>query len=167
MTMYFLTKKESETGKKFQKIMDKLDICHKDQKALADKYGFTSWRRSSWEAAGGISSVTFHKCATVDAKLWKLVKGKTEYSPRLNTKEGKALQAEFKQATVITKGELNACIGWGEDFINCIGLDWNNDEYFCFYIEEDWTDVPIPADCTEITTSKYRELFKRESRNED
>ena len=158
-TMYFITKKDSETGKKFQKIIDKLDVCHKDQKALADKYGFTSWRRSYWEVAGGISSVTFHKSATIDPKLWKLVKGKNEYSPRLNTKEGKALQAEFKQATVITKGELNACIGWGEDFIHSIGLDWNNDEYFCFYIEEDWTDVPIPADCKEITISKYKKLF--------
>ena len=158
-TMYFITKKDSETGKKFQKIIDKLDVCHKDQKALADKYGFTSWRRSSWEVAGGISSVTFHKSATIDPKLWKLVKGKNEYRPRLNTKEGKALQAEFKQATVITKGELNACIGWGEDFIHSIGLDWNNDEYFCSYIEEDWTDVPIPADCKEITNSKYKKLF--------
>lgn len=165
--MYFITKKESETGKKFQKIIDKLDICHKDQEALAEKYGFTSFRRAHWEAAGGISSVIFHKCATVDAKLWKLVNNKNEYKPRLNTKEGKAVQADFDQATVITKGELNACIGWGEDFINCIGLDWNNDKYFCFKIEEDWTDVPIPSDCTEITTSKYRELFKKESRNED
>lgn len=164
MTMYFITKKESETGKKFQKIMDKLKVCLEDQEALAEKYGFTSFRRVRWEVAGGITSVTFHKCAIVDVKLWKLVnKGKNEYKPRLNTKEGKALQAEFKQATVITKGELNACIGWGGDFINCIGLDWNNDEYFCFFIEEDWTDVPIPADCTEITTSKYRELFKRKN----
>ena len=31
--MYFITKKESETGKKFQKIIDKLDICHKDQES--------------------------------------------------------------------------------------------------------------------------------------
>ena len=167
MTMYFITKKESETGKKFQKIVDKLKVCLEDQKALADKYGFISWRGAHWEVAGGISSVTFHKCTTVDAKLWKLVKGKTEYKPRLNTKEGKAVQADFDQATVITKGELNACIGWGESFFKNIGLEWNKDEYFCFKIEEDWTDVPIPSDCTEITTSKYRELFKKESRNED
>ena len=163
-TMYFITKKDSETGKKFQKIIDKLDVCHKDQKALADKYGFTSWRRASWEVAGGISSVTFHKSATIDPKLWKLVKGKNEYKPRLNTKEGKALQAEFKQATVITKGELNACIGLGEDFIHSIGLDWNNDEYFCFYIEEDWTDVPIPTDCKEVTISKYKKLFSDDNK---
>ena len=161
MTMYFITKKESETGKKFQKIVDKLKVCLEDQKALADKYGFISWRGAHWEVAGGISSVTFHKCATVDSKLWKLVKGKTEYKPRLNTKEGKAVQADFDQATVITKGELNACIGWGESFFKNIGLEWNKDEYFCFKIEEDWTDVPIPADCTEITTSKYKELFKK------
>ena len=157
--MYFITKKESDTGKKFQKIMDKLDICLENQKALAEKYGFTSWKRNPWEAAGGIFSVIFPQGTTIDSKLWKLVKGKNEYKPRLNNKEGKAVQAEFDQATIITKAELNACIGWKENFLRNFGLDWNNDEYFCFYIEEDWTDVPIPADCTEITTTTYRELF--------
>ena len=39
--------------------------------------------------------------------------------------------------------------------------DKANDEYFGFTIEEDWTDIVIPSDCTEITTSKYKELFKR------
>ena len=159
--MYFITEKNSETGKKFQKIMDKLDVCRKDQKALADKYGFTSWRRAYWKAAGGISSVIFPKGATIDTKVWKQIKGKDEYMPRLNIKQGKAIQAEFDQATVITKGELNACIGWGESFINCIGLDWNNDEDFGFTIEDDWTDIIIPNDCTEITATKYREFFKK------
>lgn len=161
MTMYFITKKESETGKKFQKIIDKLDVCHKDQKALADKYGFTSWRSAHWEAAGGIYTVKFPEGTTVDTKLWKQVKGKDEYMPRMNTKQGKAVQADFNQSTVITKAELNACIGWDESFFKCIGFDWNNDEYFCFKIDDDWTDVPIPSDCTEITTSKYKELFKK------
>ena len=67
MPMYFITKKESETGKKFQKIMDKLKVCLEDQEALAEKYGFTSFRRVRWEVAGGITSVTFHKCAIVES----------------------------------------------------------------------------------------------------
>ena len=160
--MYFITKKESETGKKFQKIAEKLEVCFENQKALAEKYGFTSWRGEYWVAAGGISSVIFPQGTTVDTKVWKEVRN-GEYMPRLNIKQGKSIQADFDQAVTISKKELNACIGWGGDFINCIGLDWNNDEYFCFFIEEDWTDVPIPADCTEITTSKYRELFKRKN----
>ena len=158
--MYFITEKNSKTGKKFQKIADKLDVCFENQKALAKKYAFTSWRGDRWVVAGGISSVIFPKGATIDTKVWKQIKGKDEYMPRLNIKQGKAIQAEFDQATVITKGELNACIGWGESFINCIGLDWNNDEYFGFTIEDDWTDIIIPNDCTEITATKYRELFK-------
>lgn len=163
MTMYFITKKESETGKKFQKIVDKLKVCLEDQKALAEKYGFTSWRGAHWEAAGGIYSVIFPEGTTIDAKLWTQVKGKNEYRPRGNTKQGKAIQADFDKATVVTRAELNACIGLGESFFKSIGLEWNKDKYFCFKIEEDWTDVPIPADCTEITTSKYRELFKKKN----
>lgn len=164
--MYFITKKESETGKKFQKIAEKLEVCFENQKALAEKYGFTSWRGEYWVAAGGISSVIFPKGTTVDTKVWKEVRN-GEYMPRLNIKQGKSIQADFDQAVTINKKELNACIGWKEGFSEHIGFSKANNEYFGFIIEEDWTDVPIPADCTEITTSKYRELFKKESRNED
>ena len=83
MTMYFITKKDSETGKKFQKIAEKLEVCFENQKALAEKYGFTSWRGEYWVAAGGISSVIFPKGTTVDTKVWKEVRN-GEYMPRLN-----------------------------------------------------------------------------------
>ena len=159
--MYFITEKNSETGKKFQKIMDKLDVCRKDQKALADKYGFTSWRRAYWKAAGGISSVIFPKGATIDTKVWKQIKGKDEYMPRLNIKQGKAIQADFDEAITVTKAELNACIGWDEGFSKSIGFDGDNDKYFGFTIDDDWTDIIIPNDCTEITATKYREFFKK------
>ena len=152
--MYFITEKNSETGKKFQKIMDKLDVCRKDQKALADKYGFTSWRRAYWKAAGGISSVIFPKGATIDTKVWKQIKGKDEYMPRLNIKQGKAIQADFDEAITVTKAELNACIGWDEGFSKSIGFDGDNDKYFGFTIDDDWTDIIIPNDCTEITATK-------------
>ena len=161
MNMYFITPKNSETGKKFQKIADKLDVCFENQKALAEKYGFTSWRGERWVVAGGISSVIFPQGTTVDTKVWKEVRD-GEYMPRLNSKQGKAIQADFDQAVTISKSELNACIGWNEGFSKHIGFCKANDEYFGFTIEEDWTDVPIPSDCTEITTSKYQELFKNE-----
>ena len=161
MPMYFITKKESETGKKFQKIAEKLEVCFENQKALAEKYGFTSWRGEYWVAAGGISSVIFPQGTTVDTKVWKEVRN-GEYMPRLNIKQGKSIQYDFDQAVTISKKELNACIGWKEGFSEHIGFSKANNEYFGFIIEEDWTDVPIPSDCTEITTSKYRELFKKE-----
>jgi hypothetical protein len=82
MNMYFITPKNSETGKKFQKIADKLDVCFENQKALAEKYGFTLWRGESWVAAGGISSVIFSQGTTVDTKIWKEVRY-GEYMPRL------------------------------------------------------------------------------------
>ena len=156
--MYFITKKDSETGRKFQKIVDKFDICFENQKALANKYGFTSWRGAYWVIDGGISSVIFPKDTIVDTKVWKKVKDKeNEYTPRLNTKQGKAVQADFDQAPTISRSELNACVGWDEEFSN-IGFDKGNDKYFGFCVSED-CDVVIPKDCKEITTTTYRELF--------
>ena len=157
--MYFITEKNSETGKNFQKIADKLDVCFENQKALAEKYGFTSWRGAYWVVAGGISSVMFPKGTTIDIKVWKEVK-KGEYMPRLNTKQGKAIQADLEQTITISKAELNACIGWDEGFSKHIGFCKANNEYFGFTIDDDWTDIIIPNDCTEITATKYRELFK-------
>ena len=157
--MYFITEKNSETGKNFQKIANKLDVCFENQKALAEKYGFTSWRGAYWVVAGGISSVMFPKGTTIDIKVWKEVK-KGEYMPRLNTKQGKAIQADLEQAITISKAELNACIGWDEGFSKHIGFCKANNEYFGFTIDDDWTDIIIPNDCTEITATKYRELFK-------
>lgn len=156
--MYFITKKDSETGKKFQQIANKMVVCYEYQKVLADKYGFTSWRGAYWVIAGGISSVIFPKDTIVDTKVWKKVKDrKNEYTPRLNTKQGKSVQADFEQAPTITKSELNACIDWDEAFSN-IGFDKGNDKYFGFCVGED-CNVVIPKDCEEITTTKYRELF--------
>ena len=159
--MYFITEKNSETGKKFQKIHDKLIACFDSQEALAKKYGFTSWRGEYWVAAGGISSVIFPQGTIVDTKVWKQIKRKDEYMPRLNIKQGKAIQADFDQAITLTKAELNACIGWDEGFSKSIGFDGTNDKYFGFTIDDSWTDIIIPNDCTEITATKYRELFKK------
>ena len=159
--MYFITPKNSETGKKFQKIAEKLDVCFENQKALAEKYGFTSWRGERWVVAGGISSVIFPQGTTIDTKVWKEVRD-GEYMPRLNINQGKAIQADFDKALTISKAELNACISWNEGFSKHIGFCKANNEYFGFTIEDDWTDIVIPSDCTEITTSKYKELFKNE-----
>ena len=158
--MYFITKKNSKTGKKFQKLSDKFNVCFESQKALAEKYGFTSWRGERWVVAGGISSVIFPKDTTVDTKVWKEVRN-GEYMPKLNIKQGKAIQADFDQAITVTKAELNACIGWDEGFSKSIGFDGDNDKYFGFIIDDSWTDIIIPNDCTEITVTKYRELFEK------
>ena len=157
--MYFITKRTSKTGKKFQKIFDRFNICFDSQEALAKKYGFTSWRGGYWVVAGGISSVIFPEDTTVDTKVWKEVRN-GEYMPKLNIKQGKAIQADFDQAITVTKAELNACIGWDEGFSKSIGFDGDNDKYFGFTIDDDWTDIIIPNDCTEITATKYREFFK-------
>ena len=158
--MYFITKRTSKTGKKFQKLSDKFNVCFENQKALADKYGFTYWREALWKVAGGISSVIFPEDTIVDTKIWKEVRN-GEYMPKLNIKQGKAIQADFNKAVTVSKSELNACIGWDEGFSQSIGFNSSNDKYFGFIIDDDWTDIIIPNDCTEITATKYRELFKK------
>ena len=99
--MYFITKRTSKTGKKFQKIANKLDVCFENQKALAEKYGFTSWRGAYWVVAGGISSVMFPKGTTIDIKVWKEVK-KGEYMPALVGKKALAKASALIALTINT-----------------------------------------------------------------
>lgn len=158
--MYFITKKSSETGKKFQSINKRATICVNAAHAILDRLGATEYCPKRWSAWGGIEIVVFEN--EPDMKIWKkhndVING---YTPRMSSKEGKAIREEFDSLPTVDWDELNACIGFDGDFKK-IGFDPNNDEYFAFTIKEDW-DVKIPSDCEEITTSKYKELFSNKA----
>lgn len=152
--MYFITKRDSKTGEKFAVIETKRSECFKAQIELADKYGFSKWRYAPMCISGGISSAIFKE--NPDTKIWKKDKS-GEWMPRLNIKEGKEIKKEFDLLPKITWEELNACIGFDEDW-KCIGFALNNDEYFGFTIDDDWI-IKIPKDCKEVTSTRYKQLF--------
>ena len=158
MSMYFITERNSETGKKFQQVERKSEECFNAQKQLANKYKFHSWREGYWVVYGGMSScLNFDE--TPDSKIWGKGFGNGEYFPKKNSKIGKEINKEIEQLPKVTIDELNQCVGFNGAPFKTIGFSAKNDKFFGFSVGENWDFIP-PTDCKEITTSEYRELFK-------
>ena len=154
--MHFITKKKSETGKKFQKIAEVAIASLKAEKALAKEFGFESWRGAYWHVYGGFSALIFK--VNPNERIYRKVNG-NEWMPRMTTKEGKAIQAKLDSTPRVSINELNQCIGFDGAPFKTIGFAQNNDNFFGFIVDEKWK-VKIPKDCEEVTTSRYNELFK-------
>lgn len=158
--MYFKTLRTSETGKKFTAIIEKISVTNQASKEFAKKYDVKAWRPDGFAAFGGIATVMLNN--PPDKKLWKLRKGKTdEYVPNYKTNEGKIVEKELTGVPVVSRHELNMCIGFEADF-KSIGFN-NSDKYFGYTTNDEW-NVPVPDDCTEITRTEYLKLFGKEDK---
>lgn len=154
--MYLITKKSTETGKKFETVANKSKVVLEAQKALSKEIGFSQWRDGYWLVWGGFSALIFK--TPPDSKVFKKVNG-NEFMPKLNTKEGKVIQAKLDASPRITIEELNQCIGYNGSPFHTIGFAQKNKKYFGFVVGDDW-GVKIPKDCEEVTVTKYNQLFK-------
>lgn len=154
--MYFKTKKTSETGSNFTAMCEKKDESFKAAKALAKEVGMQSWRGGYWMAFGGMSSCIFKE--KPDSKIWGKSQVEGEYYPKRNSKAGKAMYKRIEDLPTVSKGDLNACIGFKEPYFKTIGFSSSNDSYFGFEVGDDW-NVKIPNDCVEITKTEYDKLF--------
>lgn len=155
--MKFITKKDSETGKKFQKISEARKIAFNAQKAFAKKHGFKGFRPAYWVAFGGMSSCADFK-ETPNSSIWKkFLSG--EYYPKKSTKEGKLIWQEIQDLPKVEIDDLNMCIGFNGAPFKTIGFAENNDEFFGFIVGEKW-GAKIPSDCEEVTTTIFNNLFK-------
>lgn len=157
--MYYITKQNSKTGKRFKEISTKIEQVTYECKKVATQLGLKKWRPSNWLAYGGFYSIIFD--TPPDPKVWKRIDNMpNEYMPKLNTTKGKQIQELLDATPRIGQHELNECIGFNNGAPwKTIGFAQNNKEYFGFEIGEDW-NVKIPADCTEVTRTRYNELFK-------
>lgn len=156
--MYYITKKDSETGKKFQELLDTMRQYRQHAFKIAERFGTTKIVRPGFSIDGGVFAVV--EPTIIDDKLirpLKKFKVKNSYVPNTRTKKGKELQKELDELPVVMTHDLNAVIGWDEAFSN-IGYDYNNPEYFAFSVKESW-NIKMPEDCTEITTAQYKEMF--------
>lgn len=159
MAIYFITPKTSETGKKFKKVSGKATECFEAQKKLAEELGASKWRPTRMVAYGGISSFVFDE--TPDKKTWKRINicvSDCEYMPKLSSKKGKEIMDRINKLPIVSVAELNDCIGFKVPFFKTIGFANNNGKYYGFSIGETW-DITPPADCEEVTLSKYKSLF--------
>lgn len=155
--MYYITPKNSDTGRKFQEIEAQGKIALEAQIKLAKKHGFNTWRSHVWAIFGGISSCRdFNE--TPDPKVWGKGLLDGEYFPKQSSIKGKAIADEIDNLPKVFKDQLNACVGY-EDIRNSIGFAFSNDEYFGFTIAERWNHQ-VPADCEEVNSVKYYEIVK-------
>lgn len=153
MDKYYITDKDTETGKKFQEIDRRSDIARDAIIKLSEKYGFKEWRYSRISHIGGLSSCVFE--TTPDLKIWKSSGyGHNEYMPRLNCKAGKEIHDEIKKLPIVHINELNNIVGYHSDFCNShIGFKIGKN-HFGFIVSSEW-GCKIPNDCKEITASEY------------
>ncbi len=156
--MYFMTHNDSDTGLKFAYVQFDMEEAIEAQKAMATKYGFEAWRPGYWSLAGRFSSVVFKEAP--DMKLWKLVKGDNEYMPRLTSKAGKSIDAEFSKMPWVPNWRLNECVGIKDQFGH-IGVCWNHPDLLGFSVPDEW-EFTCPADCREITRTEYLQTFSKE-----
>ena len=154
--MYFITEKNTETGKKFQKIVEKRAVAMKEVKALAEKYNIYQWRSENGFAWGGMSSCIFSQAP--DTKIWGKSHIKGEFFPKKSTRAGKSVLKEIDLLTKVSDHELNMCVNFNGAPFKTIGFVFGNDDYFGFIVKNEW-DFKKPEDCKEVTYSEYKELF--------
>lgn len=154
--MYYTTKKNSETGKKFQEIIRKSYVIREEQAKLANEFGFNGWTHSEFRAIGGFGSLQFKK-EPDNAVYRKLNDG--NWLPRRNTKAGKIIHQKLEACPSVTWHELNSCIGF-ESRIYCIGFYYGNKDYFVFIVDKNWGPFQPPADCKEISAIECKSYFK-------
>lgn len=166
--MYYITKTNSETGKKFQSILDRSKECLMAQKEMAKKYKIKQWRKSRSSVAGGFSSVIFEDNKNVDRHLWRNVYNTSdEWMPKRNSKAAKAIDDEFDAMPVVTLQELNDCVDpnfkYWKGNIGFNGSNAKNKLYFGFKTNESFHEgdcvITIPDDCQEVTSIEYKDFL--------
>ncbi len=161
-TIYFKTPKISETGKKFQALIDKaMTIREAINKFCKEQGGTGSYVHTNMYAFG-TDVIAIEFLENPDPKIWKKNKQhKGFFAPRMNSKQGKEIYEKMSSLPKIETEELNAIIGVKESFLTTIGYATTNKEYFGFQTEHDRVEstTDIPNDCQEITFTEYENLF--------
>ena len=123
--MYYITRKNSETGKKMQELLDKASAIRKEISEYLELIGAKS---NQWVSSDkyffntGVMAVVFDK--EPDLKIWKEFKKIPNcYRPRMTSYEGKKIQSKFQSIGVIDRVDLNKVVGFEQVFQH-VGLLW-------------------------------------------
>jgi hypothetical protein len=154
--MYYITKRDSETSKKLAAVIDQMEAANTASADLCKDLGGESGRIGYWCVAGGISCILFKN--PPPKELWKRVED--GWMPKGNVKEGKKLFARIKELPKVFYQDLNDVLGHKEPFGH-FGYNPLNEEYLGIKISEKW-DITMPADCEEVTKTRYQEIFSHE-----
>ena len=157
--MYYITRKNSETGKKMQELLDKASAIRKE---ISEYLKLLGANPKSWVSSDKyffntvVRGVLFE--SEPDMEIWKVFKNfPNSYQPRITTYEGKKIQAKLDSIEAIDRVDLNKVVGFEQVFQH-VGFDLGSKDYFCFMLREKWQHT-MPEDCEEITYKRYLELF--------
>ena len=122
--MYYITRKNSETGKKMQELLDKASAIRKEISEYLELIGAKS---KQWVSSNnylfntGVMAVFFDK--EPDLKIWKEFKKiPNSYQPRMTSYEGKRIQAKFDSIEAIDRVDLNRIVGFGRVFSTLVSI---------------------------------------------
>jgi hypothetical protein len=152
--MKIITAKSSETGKRFQELLDKRTTSFQHCKEMAEKYGFQKF------SCYGHPYFTYKIGACLDfkeppdPKVWSIKK--SGCTPKGNSALGKQIIADFNAAPRVFNWEVFEQVFNMPDMkISCqLGFDSSNPEFFGFSARDEW-DMKLPADCREVTVYEY------------
>lgn len=157
MTIYFKTKKDSETGKKIQALVDRAKNAEEEINKFVDELNSDRKYLTSDRYILGTGIVGLKFETEPDMKVWKKFHGfPFYYSPRMSSKEGKKLQEKLDSFDKVWKTEIGETIGF-DDFFKTPGIQIKGVDYFGIAFGSDWNHT-LPTDCFEITGSEYNNL---------
>ena len=154
--LFFITPKDSDTGKKLAEIDRKMNACNDEQKKMLEKHGFQKLYPKPFVAWGGIDSFVSFIGGTPDPSVWR--KTAQGYVPLRSSPGGKAIAAELQEMSVVMIHELNFCVNVREK-LNSIGFYRRHTTHYGFTVISDWR-FDKPADCTEVIGSDFLEMFE-------
>ena len=173
--MYYITKKDSATGKKFAKIFKKIEHANAEAMKIVNELGATKYRPNGnpFIAHGGIYSIVLDTPPNNTSILIRLLGDlENEYVPNTRTKKGKLLKQRMRNLPIVEIDEINQCIGI-ETIDNTsgkfrsIGFAFNDKcQYYGFSVKEEW-NIKVPNDCEEVTTKSYINLFSEINYNKN
>ena len=158
--MHYITKVDSETGLKFMALKAKISQVNKASIKCAKEFNTEVICSNRWAIAGGIEGL--YLINGTDDKRLRLDKKFNHdniFVPNLKNKGGKEIKKAWSELPIVSKEELNSIVNYNERHFSSIGYNFNNKEYVAFDVEEKWK-IKVPNDCEEITTTKYKEMFK-------
>lgn len=157
MTIYFKTKKASETGKKIQSLIDRAKKAEQEINEFVDELKSDRKYLTIERFILGTGIVGLRFDTPPDMKIWKEFKEfPNYYSPRRSSKEGKILSEKMDSFDRVGRDEISEAIGLN-DFFKMPGLRIGNSDHHGIAIDKNWNHV-MPEDCFEITASEYDQL---------
>lgn len=156
---YYKIAKDSETGKKFAELLDRVRDFKETRDRFAEKYGIEGFY-TQFKYLAGAGEVEFKDKTYANMQNWKRSLDKRAYLPRVNPKD-KELKKDWEslQKKSILRSEVDEIAGCKEPDWNC-DLYSGTKEYFFIYTEKPEL-FDFPLDVEGISEMEYLKYEKR------